>query len=80
MMKLRQARSELAQLGFAAHPGRNRHETWINGTGQPRRRIVLFGSESEGIRPEQTEKLRRLRRGMMVYCSEKEEQNYGTTP
>ncbi len=76
MMKLREAQAELIKLGFTTRPGHNGHEAWTNPTDQPRRRVVLSSSENGEIRPEQVEKIRRYRRGMMVYCSEREEQSH----
>lgn len=66
MMKLRTVRAELRQLGFEARRGRGSHEIWIDPI-QPRRRIVLSGTGGDDAQSYQVTKLRRFRRGMMLY-------------
>ena len=79
MMKLREAQAELTQLGFTTRPGRCGHEVWTNTASQQRRRVVLSASECGEVWPEQVEKMRRLRRGTMVYCYEGKEQSHDAT-
>ncbi len=66
MMKLRVVRAELRQLGFKVRSGRGSHEIWSDPM-LPRRRIVLSGSNSNDAKPYQVTRMRKLRRGMMIY-------------
>ena len=66
MVKLRELRSELRQLGFIPRPGKGSHEIWTDPL-RPRRKVVLSGAGGKDARPFQISKVRQFRRGMMVY-------------
>lgn len=66
MMKLRQLRTELREMGFEAHRGRGSHEIWID-PAQPRRRVVLAGSDGTDALKYQLMRVRRFQRGMMIF-------------
>ena len=66
MTKLRELRKELRQLGFEARQGRGSHEIWTD-PALPSHRIVLYGSGGDDAKPYQVTKMRKFRRGMMVY-------------
>jgi predicted RNA binding protein YcfA (HicA-like mRNA interferase family) len=66
MVKLRELRSELRQLGFVPRQGKGSHEVWTDPQ-RPRRNVVLSGAGGEDAKPFQISKVRRFRRGMMVY-------------
>ncbi len=66
MIKLRQLREELQEMGFEASYSGRAHETWSD-PGQPKRRIVLTGIDGTDSLKHQLTKVRRFRRGTMIY-------------
>jgi predicted RNA binding protein YcfA (HicA-like mRNA interferase family) len=66
MVKLRELRSELKQLGFTPRPGKGSHEVWSHPF-QPGRTVVLSGANGDDAKPFQVSKVRQFRRGLMVY-------------
>jgi hypothetical protein len=65
MTRLQAVRTELQQLGFEGRRSQNGSEVWIDPN--QRRRVVLCKAGDKTMKPSQAEKIRKFRRGTMVY-------------
>jgi predicted RNA binding protein YcfA (HicA-like mRNA interferase family) len=66
VLKMRELRETLRELGFESRPGRGSHEVWVD-PAQPRRRVVLHGKDCKDAHRYQAAQVRKYRRGMVVY-------------
>jgi predicted RNA binding protein YcfA (HicA-like mRNA interferase family) len=66
MLKVRKLRTMLREGGYRSRPGRGSHEVWVHPL-QPRRRVVLTGCDGDEAKPYQVARVRKFRKGMMVY-------------
>jgi predicted RNA binding protein YcfA (HicA-like mRNA interferase family) len=69
ILKMRELRSALRDLGFVSRLGRGSHEVWTD-PASPRRRVVLYGKDGNDAPKYQMSRVRHhLQRGAMVYTS-----------
>lgn len=66
MIKIRHVRTELKALGFEPKAGKGSHEIWTDPQA-PQHRLVLSGSDGSDALKYQLARVRKFRRGMMVY-------------
>jgi hypothetical protein len=70
MEKMSTLRSTLRELGFTSRPGHGNHEVWTD-PAQPRRRVILYGkdsNESHKLQITQARDTKRtFKRGTMIY-------------
>jgi predicted RNA binding protein YcfA (HicA-like mRNA interferase family) len=64
--KLARLRADLKALGFSSRSGKGSHEIWTNPQ-QPQQRVVLYGRNGEDAHRYPAARLRKFRRGMMLY-------------
>ena len=65
MARLQATRTELRQLGFEGRRSQSGSEVWIDPN--QRRRVVLGKAGDKTMKPSQVEKIRKFRRGTMIY-------------
>jgi predicted RNA binding protein YcfA (HicA-like mRNA interferase family) len=66
VLKMRELRETLRDLGFESRPGRGSHEVWVD-PAQPQRRVVLHGKDSKDARRYQAAQVHRYRPTSMIY-------------
>jgi predicted RNA binding protein YcfA (HicA-like mRNA interferase family) len=66
VQKMRELRTVLCELGFESRPGKGSHEVWVDPV-QPQRRVVLYGRNGNDAHRYQATRVRKLKRGAVVY-------------
>ena len=66
MMKMRKLRDDLRKQGFLSRRGKGSHEVWWHPR-SPWQHIVLYGKGGDDVKKYQSTRVRKFRKGMMVY-------------